>query len=98
MAPTQLPGIRRENAGVEARAPGAGQERDRQLVVVGHVQLVEAGGLAVGFSDGFDGRGAGRGQAVGEIELLGDLGDGDFAGWIVDLVDAYRGETDWCGD
>ena len=62
-----------------------------------HVQLVEAGGLAVGFGDGFDGGGACGGEAVREVQFLGDSGDGKFAGGVVDFVDADRGESNRSG-
>ena len=63
-----------------------------------HVELVEAGTIAVGFSDLFDGIAAGGAESVGEVELGGYFGDGEFAVFVVDLVYADGGETDRRGD
>lgn len=98
MSPAELPRIRRKDAGREAAVVGAGEERDRHFVVVGHVELVEAWGRgAVGGGDGFD-EGASRGgEAVGEVELLGDGGDEEFALWVVAFVYTGWSEADWGG-
>jgi len=65
---------------------------------VGHVELVEAGSLAVCFGNFLDGVRAGGGEAIGEVEFFGDGGDGDLAGGVVDFVYADRGEADGGGD
>lgn len=96
--PSELPGVGREDAGGEAGREGAREQRDGQLVVVRHVELEEAGAGAVGGGDGFDGGAAGRAEAVGEVELLGDARDGEFALRVVDFVDADGGEADGGGD
>ena len=98
VAPAELPGVGGEDADVEAGPEGAREQADRQLVVVRHVQLVEAAAGAVGGGDVLDGGGAGSGEAVGQVELLGNFGDGQFAQRVVDLVDADRGEADGGGD
>ena len=77
---------------------GAGEEGDGELVVVGHVELVEAAAVAVGSSDILDRGGAGGGEAVGEVELFGDGGDGELAVFVVDFVDADGGEADGRAD
>ena len=98
VAPAELPGVGGEDADVEAGLEGAREQADGQFVVVRHVQLVEAGPGAVGGGDVLDGGGAGGGEAVGQVELLGDFGDRQFAEGVVDLVDADGGEADRRGD
>ena len=94
VAPAELPGVGCEDANVKAGFVGSGEERYCKFVVVGHVELVEAGALTVGFGDCFDRVGASGRETVREIQFLGDGSDGDFAGWVIDLVNADRGETD----
>ena len=96
--PAQLPRIRRQDAGVKPRFPRAGQEGNRELVIVRHVELVEAGTVAVGRADGFDGRGACGREAVGQVELFGNGCDGEFTERVVDFVYADGGEANGCGD
>lgn len=60
--------------------------------------MVEAGAIAVGGRDGFNGGAARGGEAVGDVELLGDGGDGKLAERVVDFIYTYGGEADWCGD
>lgn len=62
------------------------------------IELVEARAGAVGGGDGFDGGRAGGGEAVRQVELFGDGGDGEFAVGVVDFVYAYGGEADGGGD
>lgn len=96
--PAELPRVEREDASGEPRLVRARQQRDGQLVVVRHVELEEARALAVGGADVLDRLTAGRRQAVGQVELLGDFGDGQLAGGVVDLVDADGREADGRGD
>lgn len=98
MPPAQLPCIRCEDAGGEAAFVGAGEEGDGEFVVVGHVELEKTGTVAVGCGNGFDGAAAGGREAVGEVELFGDGGDGELAGGVVYFVYADGGETDGGGD
>lgn len=98
VAPAELPGVCREDAGREAGFVGPCEERDGELVVVGHVELVEAGAGAVGFGDGFNRVAACCAETVGEIELFGDFGDGEFAERIVNFVYANWSEADWGRD
>lgn len=77
---------------------GPCEERDCQFVVVRHVELVEAWGGAVCGGDGFYGGAAGGGEAVGEVELFGDGGDGEFAERVVDFVYSDWSEADGGGD
>ncbi len=98
VAPAELPCIGCEDADVEAGVKGAGEEGNCQLVVVGHVELVEAGALAVCFGDFLDWVGAGGRKAVREVEFFGDGGDGDLASGVVDFVYANGGEADRGGD
>lgn len=93
--PAELPRVGCEDAGGKAGLEGPGEERDRELVVVRHVELVEAGAFAVGGRDVFDGCAARGAEAVGEVELFGDLSDGQFAQRVVDFVDADRRKADW---
>ena len=65
---------------------------------MGHVELIEAGTIAVGFGDFLDGIAAGCAESVGEVELGGYFGDGKFAVFVVDFVYADRGETNGSGD
>ncbi len=60
--------------------------------------MVEAGTIAVGLGHFFDGIAAGRAESVGEVELSGYLGDGEFAVFVVDFVYADGGEADGGGD
>ena len=66
---------------------------------MGHVELVEAGTIAVGFGNLFDRIAAGCAESVGEVELGGYFGDGEFAVFVIDFVYANRGEAnrgrDW---
>lgn len=64
---------------------------------MGHVKLKKAWSIAIGLGDFLDRGTSCRGEAVREIELAGDFGDGGFAGWVVDLVYADWGEADGCG-
>ena len=98
MPPAKLPCVRREHTHVEAVVPGSFQQADCQLVIVRHVQLVEAWALAIGFSDCFDGLRAGGGQRIRDVELLGNFCNGKLAEGVVDLVDAYWGDAYWGGD
>ena len=93
-----MPGVGRENACGETARAGALEERDSKFIVVGHVELEEAGPGAVGGAYVFDWGAAGCGKAVGEVELFGDGGDGEFAEGMVDFVDADWREADGCGD
>lgn len=77
---------------------GAGQQGDCQFVVVRLVQLEESRGFAVRSTNILDRLAAGGGEAVGQVELFGDFGDGQLAGGVVDFVDAYGGEADGRGD
>ena len=97
MAPAELPGVGREDADVKSRFVGSGEERNGKFVVVGHVELVEAGTLTVGFGDCFDGVGASGRETVREIQFLGDSSNGDFASRVIDFINANRGETDGGG-
>lgn len=74
------------------------QEGDRKFVVVRHVELKEPWTGAVCCSDVFDGCGAGGGEAVGEVEFLGYLCDGEFAQRVVDLVYADWSKADGGAD
>ena len=65
---------------------------------MGHVELIEAGTIAVGLGDLLDGIAAGCAESVGEIELSGYFGDGKFAVFVVDFVYADGGEADRGGD
>ena len=65
---------------------------------MGHVELVEAGTIAVGFGDLFDGIAAGCAESVGEVELGSYFGDREFAVFVVDFVYADGGEADGGGD
>ena len=65
---------------------------------MGHVELIEAGTIAVGFGDFFDGIAASGAESVGEVELGGYFGDGEFAVFVIDFVYANGGETDGSGD
>ena len=96
--PPELRRVEGDDAGREPGLVGAGEQRDCQLVVVRLVQLEEARGFAVRGADVLDRLAAGGGQAVGQIELFGDFGDGQLAGWVVDLVDADGREADGRGD
>ena len=98
VAPTQLPCISREHADVEAGIECAREEGDGQFVVVGHVELVEAGTIAIGLGDLFDGVAAGCTESVGEVELGGYFGDREFAVFVVDFIYADGGKADWGGD
>ena len=98
VAPAKLPGVGCEDADVEAGVEGAGEEGDCQLVIVGHVELVETRGLAVCFGDFLNGVGAGCGEAVWEVEFFGDSSYGNLSGGVVDFVDADWGEAEGRGD
>ena len=98
MAPGELPRIRSQNTRCKPGLVRARQQAKGQLVVVGHVELVEAGAGGVGGGDGLDGGTARSGEAVGEVELGGGAGDGEFALRVVDGVDADGGEADGGGD
>ena len=63
-----------------------------------HVELEEAWAVTVGGSDGFDGSAAGCAEGVGEIEFAGGFGDWEFAVFVIDFVDADRGEADRGGN
>ena len=63
-----------------------------------HVELIEAGTIAIGFGDLLDGIAASCAESVGEIELGGYFGDGEFAIFVVDFVYADGGEADGSGD
>ena len=63
-----------------------------------HVELVEAGTIAVGFGDFFDGIATSGAKSVGEVELGGYFGDGEFAVFVIDFVYADGGETNGSGD
>lgn len=65
---------------------------------MGHVELEEAGAVAVGCCNGFNGTAAGGGEALGEVELFGDGGKRDLAGGAADIVYADGSETDRSGD
>ena len=65
---------------------------------MGHVELIEAGAIAVGFGNLFDGVAAGGAESVGEIELGGYFGDGEFAVFVVYFVYADGREADGSGD
>ena len=65
---------------------------------MGHVELVEAGTIAIGLGDLLDGIAAGCAESVGKVELSGYLGDGKFAVFVVDFVYADGGKTDRGGD
>ena len=65
---------------------------------MGHVELVEAGTIAVCFGDLFDGVATGCAESVGKVELGGYFGDGEFAVFVVDFVYADGGKTDRGGD
>ena len=65
---------------------------------MGHVELVEAGTIAIGLGDLFYGIAAGCAESVGEVELSGYFGDGEFAVFVVDFVYADGGEADRGGD
>ena len=65
---------------------------------MGHVELVKAGTIAVGFSDFFNGIAACCAESVGEVELGGYFGDGEFAVFVVYFVYANGGEADGSGD
>ena len=97
VTPAELPGVGGEDAGVEAGVEGTRQEGDCEFVVVGHVELVETGALAICGGDVFDWGRAGGGEAVREVELFGDGGDGEFAEGVVDFVDANGGEAEGGG-
>ena len=60
--------------------------------------MEEARTIAVGLGDLLDGIAAGCAESVGEVELGGYFGDGEFAVFVVDFVDADRGEADRSGD
>lgn len=98
VAPAELPRVGCEDADGEAGFEGAFEEGHGQFVVVRHVELVEAGAVAIGCGDVLDRRAAGGAEAVGEVELFGDFGDGEFAERVVDLVDADGSEADGSGD
>ena len=63
-----------------------------------HIELVEAGTIAVGFGNLFDGIAAGCAESVWEVELGGYFGDGEFAVFVVDFVYADGGEADRSGN
>ena len=98
MSPCQLPCVCRQEACVEAGVVSPGEKRYGEFVVMGHVQLEKARCLAVCFGNFLDGLRAGSREGVREIELFGDSGDGEFAVFVVDFVDAYGSEADGCGD
>lgn len=60
--------------------------------------MEKPGAGAVGCSDFFDGGGPGRGEAIGEVELVSDFGYGQFAKWVVNFVYSNGGEADWGGN
>lgn len=93
MTPAQLPRVSGEHADIEAAFERACEEGDGQLVVMWHVELVETRPLAIGFGNFFNRRATGCAQAVGEVELLRDSGDGKFAKGVVYLIDANRSES-----
>ena len=76
MSPGQLPRICSQDASIETGLKRSREEGDGEFVVVGHVELVEAQALTVGFADFLDRAGAGSGETVGEVQLFGDGGDG----------------------
>ena len=65
---------------------------------MGHVELVEAGTIAVGLGNLLNRIAAGCTESVGEVELSCYFGDGEFAVFIVDFVYADGGEADRGGD
>lgn len=65
---------------------------------MGEIELEKPGAGAVGCSDFFDGGGPGRGEAIGEVELVSDFGYGQFAKWVVNFVYSNGGEADWGGN
>lgn len=56
VSPAQLPGVGGQDEGVESRVPRPVEQRERQLVVVRHVQLEEARAVSIGRGDLFNGR------------------------------------------
>lgn len=62
------------------------------------VQLEEPRGFTICSTNVLDRLAAGGGEAVGQIELFGNFGDGQLAGGVVDFVDAYGGKPDGSGD
>ena len=60
--------------------------------------MVEAGTIAVGLGDLFYGIAAGCAESVGEVELSGYFGNGEFAVFVVNFVNANGGEADRGGD
>jgi hypothetical protein len=65
---------------------------------VAPVQLEEPWPLAICAADIFDAVRACRGEAVGQVQLGGDVRDGEFARGVVDPVDADGCEADGGGD
>ena len=98
VAPAELPSVGREDTGVETVFEGAGEEGDGEGIVMGHVELVETRAGGIGCGNGFDTCATGGREGVGEVQLLSDTSDGEFAGRMVDLVDPNRGESDRSGD
>ena len=60
--------------------------------------MVETGTIAVSLGDLLDGIAAGCAESVGEVELSGYFGDGEFAVFVVDFVYADGGEANRGGD
>lgn len=65
---------------------------------MGHIELVEAGTVAIGLGDLFDGIAAGCAESVGEVELSGYFGHREFAVFVINFVYADGGEADRGGD
>ena len=98
MAPSKLPGICGKNEHVETALPGSRQEADGQLVVVGHVKLIEARAGAIRSPDVFDGLRSRRGETVGDVELSRNFRDGQFAFGVIYLIYADGRNAEGCSD
>lgn len=93
-----MPCIGCEHADVEAGVESAGEQGDGQFIVVGHVELIEAGTIAIGLGDLLDGIAARCAESVGEVELSRYFGDRKFAIFVVDFVYADGGKANRGGD
>lgn len=65
---------------------------------MGHIELIESWALAICFCNFLNRVAAGGAESVREVELIGDFGDGEFAIFVVDFIDADWSKTDGGGD
>jgi hypothetical protein len=85
-----------QDTGSEARVNGSAQQRNRQLIIVRHVQLEEARALSVSSTDILNGLRASSTQTIWQVKFFGDLCYRELSKRVVDLVDTDGRESNRC--